>query len=90
MQKVMGELGKSMGETLQTQKEIVLASERLKGVDDNMNGEVQWSIGSFVQKYTGATQKEVTKVEEKLPSKPYLWDTRVAYKSESSDDLLHV
>ena len=52
-----------------------------------MEGEVQKHIGSLIQKYAEEATQEDTKVDAKLPSKPYFRGARVGYKSERSNDI---
>ena len=62
-------------------------TEKLEGVNENIKGEVQRSIGSVLHKYTGSMRKDEIKDEEKLLRKPYLRETRVEYKSVRSMDF---
>ena len=62
-------------------------TEKLEGVNENIKGEVQRSIGSVLHRYAGSMKKEGAKEEAKLLSKPYLGENRVGYRSVNSKDL---
>ena len=85
--KAVVELENSKETAIQTKNEIESTGQTLDGVNGDIKGEAQRSIGSVLRKNTGSTKQEETEEEAKLLSKPYLGVTGVEYKSASSKDL---
>ena len=86
MQKVAVELENNKETAIQTKNEIESTGQTLDGVNGDIKGEAQRSIGSVLRKNTGSTKQEETEEEAKLLSKPYLGETRLDYKSAISKD----